>query len=373
MIKVLNIITDSNIGGAGNVLLNFMRRTDRTQFDHTILVPRDSLLAPRLRDLGIKVVEMDGIAEKSFSIKSIKTLGREIACIGPDIVHTHASLSARIAATRWGKCSVVHTRHCAYPQGRLKTSFPVKQALGFVNNRYSDIIIAISPAARDNLTDTGTDLRKIVTMYNGAEPVRRFTDDEKKAVRAKMGIEDVALICAIIARLVPEKGHHCVLEAAEMLRDLPVRFVIAGSGPAETELKTIAAERNLDNCLFTGFVEDIAQIENIMDLQINASFGTEASSMALIEGMSLGVAAVVSDFGGNPYHITDGENGLIFPRNDAAALASAIRKLYEEPETRERMGLSAAQAYEARFTAKAMAASIEAVYKNAVSRPDNRS
>ena len=39
---------------------------------------------------------------------------------------------------------------------------------------------------------------------------------------------------------------------------------------------------------------------SITDVQANASFGTEATSLALLEGMSLGIPAVVSDFGGNP-------------------------------------------------------------------------
>jgi len=39
LIKVLNIITDANIGGAGNVLLNFMRKTNRAEFEHTVIVP----------------------------------------------------------------------------------------------------------------------------------------------------------------------------------------------------------------------------------------------------------------------------------------------------------------------------------------------
>jgi glycosyltransferase involved in cell wall biosynthesis len=57
-------------------------------------------------------------------------------------------------------------------------------------------------------------------------------------------------------------------------------------------------------------VSEIYKIENIMDLQINASYGTEATSLSLLEGMCLGVPAVVSDFGGNPYVIEDGKTAF---------------------------------------------------------------
>jgi len=372
LIKVVNIITDANIGGAGIVLMNFMRNTNRDEFDHTVILPENAQLSPLLHALEIDVVEMPGIAAKSFSLGAIGTFKREFSRLQPNIVHTHASLSARIAARLWsGKCAVVHTLHCAYPLSRIRTTFPLKQISGLVNNSLSDMIIAISPAARDNLTDTGTDLRKIVTMFNGVSPVRRLSDDEKSAVKSALGISDGQFVCAIIARLVPEKGHMYVLDAAEILRDLPISFVIAGTGPSETELRETAERRGLQNCIFTGFIEDIAIVENIMDLQLNASYGTETSSLSLLEGMSLSVPAVTSDFGGNPYLIADGQNGLVVPQHDGCAIADAILKLYENPETLARMGASALVIYNERFTAEIMAANIENVYRAAAGRGDN--
>ena len=367
MIKILNIITDMNIGGAGNVLMNFMRHTDREEFDHTVIVPANAQLAPLLRDIGVNVVESASIVEKSLHLGAIGALRKELKRLDPDVVHTHASLSARIAARFSGKKrAVIHTRHCVFPQGRLKTSFPMKQALGFLNNRLSDLIISVSPAAGQNLIDTGTNPKKIVTVYNGVEPRRRLSDDEKSAVRASLGITDGQFVCAIIARLVPEKGHVYVLDAAEMLRDLPIRIIIAGSGPVETRLRSDADGRGLSNCIFTGFVEDIAAIENIMDLQLNASYGTEATSLSLLEGMSLGVPAVVSDFGGNPFIISNGDNGIVVPQHDGKALATAVRELYDSPETLARMGEAALTSYKALYTAGKMAKNIEQVYRDAM-------
>jgi glycosyltransferase involved in cell wall biosynthesis len=241
-----------------------------------------------------------------------------------------------------------------------------------LNNRLSDVVIAISPAARDNLTDTGTNPDKIITMFNGVDPVRKLSDDEKSSTRASLGIPDEQFVCAIIARLVPEKGHACVLDAADLLRDLPICIIIAGSGPIESELRAAADARGLSNCLFTGFVSDIAVIENITDLQLNASYGTETSCLSVLEGMSLSTPAVVSDYGGNPYLVKDGENGLVVPMHDAAALASAIRKLYSDPELLVKMGNSALAAYNERFTSKRMTADIEQAYRTAISLKSGR-
>jgi hypothetical protein len=104
LIKVLNIITDTNIGGAGNVLLNFMRKTNREEFDHTVIVPTGAQLSPLLRALDVRVIEMAGIA-KSLNFGATGAFRREFGRLVPDVIHAHASLSARIAARKWSKNS----------------------------------------------------------------------------------------------------------------------------------------------------------------------------------------------------------------------------------------------------------------------------
>ena len=362
MIKILNIITDMNIGGAGIVLQNYFAAADREKYEHVVILPRGAALSERLRALDVNTIEMPGIKAKSLDIPAIGAYGKIFKELKPDIVHTHASLSARIAARRYKKCAIVHTRHCAYPLSRGKTLFPQKQLLGCLNNYFSDSIIAISPASRENLTDTGTDPKKITTMFNGVLPVRKLSGDEKSKLREELGIKKDDFVCSIIARLVEEKGHIYVLEAAKLLKDMPLKIIIAGSGPFEEELHAFAKRNQLNNCIFTGFLNDVAGVENISDFQLNASTGTETSSLSILESMSLSIPAIVSDFGGNPHLITDGVNGYVVPQHDGAAIAGAIRRILENPEKLAQMGKAAFEIYNERFTADVMAKNIEKVY-----------
>ncbi|MDR0445987.1 MAG: glycosyltransferase [Oscillospiraceae bacterium] len=363
MINVINVITDSNIGGAGLVLVNFMRRSDKTEFCHRVILPEGAQLTPRLRELGIDTLEIPGIDARSFSPGAVRTFHRLFKELRPDIVHTHASLSARVAARLYGRCKTVHTRHCAFDIRRALTVFPLRALLGAMNNALSDVIIAISPAARDNLTDMGTSPDKIVTMMNGVEPVPRLTDAEIAAVRAQYGVADGELVAVLIARIETYKGHEYVIDAAARLGDLPLRFIFAGTGSAEAELRESVRARGLDNCVFTGFVSDVGALENIADIQLNASYGTETSSLALLEGMSLGVPSIVSDFGGNPSLVFDGENGIIVPRRDADALADAIRRLCEDARLRGQISRRAGEIYAERFTAQAPVRKVETIYR----------
>ena len=76
----------------------------------------------------------------------------------------------------------------------------------------------------------------------------------------------------------------------------------------------------------------------------------------------MGLPAVVSDYGGNPWLIDDGEDGLLFPTRDAAALARAVARLMDAPETLGRMGERAEEIFRQRFTGEIFAKNIENVY-----------
>ena len=114
MIKVLNIISDTNIGGAGRVLLNYMSRADREHFDVSVAMPRGSLLKAPLEELDTTVYEVDGLADRSYHRDDVKALTTLIRQVDPHIVHTHGALSGRIAGRRCGK-KVIYTRHSAFP------------------------------------------------------------------------------------------------------------------------------------------------------------------------------------------------------------------------------------------------------------------
>ena len=51
MLKILNIISDSNIGGAGRCLFNFLKYYDRKKFAVKVVVPKGSLLKPEIEKL----------------------------------------------------------------------------------------------------------------------------------------------------------------------------------------------------------------------------------------------------------------------------------------------------------------------------------
>lgn len=354
MIRVLHVLTDSNIGGAGHHLLALLSREnglDRSAFEVLVVLPTGARLTPLLAEEGIKCEEVSYLAERSFSAKSVIVLLEQMKRFKPHIVHTHAALSARVAARIYKKCKIIHTRHSVFEPKPM--NFPVKQLVRFFNNYFSDAIIAVSPAAKDNLLALGAYEKKIHVIFNGMPAARECLDEEKIKLREKYNIQKDAFVLAQIARLTEVKGQEDVLNAAKEF-DKNIIVLMAGDGDLKEKLRQRIKNENINNVRLLGFITEVEEIINIMDVQISASFGTEATSLALIQGMSVGKPAVVTDYGGNPYVIDNGENGLVVPTRSVSAMVDAVNKIATSPEIYEKISNNARKIYESRFTLELM-------------------
>ncbi len=371
MIKVLHVMTDATLGGAGRVLLQLLRCFDRERFEVVVAAPRGSTLVGLIEAEGYRVIETEKGHDRSYERGAVREYKKIIRKERPDIVHTHSSFAAKLAAFLCGVKCRIYTRHCVFEMPKYLTTFPGKQINGLVNNTLATGIIAVAHAAAENLTDTGISPKKIRVIINGVEPMKTLSAEEKADFRRSLGIGEEEFVCLISARLEVYKGHSYLLDTVRLLKQQGknYRFIIMGDGSRLNRLKEKAKGLGIeDRVLFTGFVDDVVPYCNISDLSLNCSYGTEASSIALAEGMSLGKPAVVTDFGGNPYVITDGVNGLMVPQKAPGAMADAIARIAENKALYDRLSEGARAEYQKKFTAKAMTDRVEEFYTQLLER-----
>lgn len=368
MIKIIHVISDTNIGGAGTVLLTTLYNIDRSRFDVKVVLPEGSALIPRLDALGFEHIPTKGGADRSFDLGAIHEFARIFKAEKPDIVHTHAAFSARIAAYLTGVRVRIHTRHSTFAPRPILTRFPMRNLCGLVNNTLSTTMVAVSDSTKENLTAMGASPRKVEVIINGAEPLRKVSAEEAAALRESLGIAPDDFVVGMSARLEEVKGHIYLIEAARILRErgyTNLRVLLIGTGATETFLKEKTREYALTDCvLFPGFVTDVAPYIQIMDVIANCSFGTEATSMALLEAMSLAKPAVATDYGGNAFIIENGKNGFIVPQKSPSNLAEAMQKLIDDPEKRLDMAKVAYSKYICRLTGKIMTGKLEKLYED---------
>ena len=371
MTYVIQIISDTNIGGGGRSVLNYLACYDRTRFKVGVILPRGSALKERVEALNVPLWEVDGMADKSFDRAVIAPLTKILKEEKPDLVHTHGSLSGRIAARKAG-CKAIYTRHCAFPPGKLAGSAPARLVRRGLDDLLADGVIAIGDAAKDILVSTGINGDKIHTMLNGVAALPIPTPEERTALRAAYGIGEGDFVAGMLARVEEYKGHGLLLQAVKELacRGYPIKMLVAGAGPYEEELRRQAADLPEGTVIFAGFVTEVEKAFGAMDVQVNASYASEASPLSLLEGMSMGLPAVVSNCGGNPLHVTDGANGLIFPNMDVPALTACLARLMNEPATLEELSRGARQAYEQRFTGEIFARRLEEIYLHVLKGAD---
>ena len=234
------------------------------------------------------------------------------------------------------------------------------------NEFLADDIIAVAEAAKENLTEGGIAPEKIKVILNGVEPLQKASQQEMASMKEKYHISQKDFVIGILARLDAVKGHQYLIEAAQELKKEGRAFkvLIAGTGENEQTLKTLVKQKQLeDTVIFTGFLSEVRVFLSILDIQANASYGTEATSLALLEGMSIGLPAVVSNYGGNPGVIIHGENGYLFESQNSQDLLNYLKKIMDDTKTYQYMQKRAKEIYQQKFTAKMYARNIEKVYE----------
>lgn len=148
-----------------------------------------------------------------------------------------------------------------------------------------------------------------------------------------------------VGRLHEVKNHEMLIRAfAEIAPDHPDHVLrIYGDGDTKEKLAGLIAELGMEDRVFLegncSHVADAIQEAEIFVLSSNV----EGMPNALLEAMALGLACISTDCpcGGPRTVIRDGENGLLVPVGDTAALEGAMRRILDDPDLEERLGVNA--------------------------------
>jgi glycosyltransferase involved in cell wall biosynthesis len=146
------------------------------------------------------------------------------------------------------------------------------------------------------------------------------------------------LLC--VGRLIPIKGHVVLLRAlAQACREVPeLRLEIAGQGPLQPALQTLAAELGIaDAVRFLGFVSPIQDAVERASIVVVPSLG-EGFGMVALEAMERARPVVAAEIGGLADLVRRGQTGLLVPPGEAEPLARALVDLARDPEQAARMG-----------------------------------
>jgi glycosyltransferase involved in cell wall biosynthesis len=173
------------------------------------------------------------------------------------------------------------------------------------------------------------------------------------------------------ARLLWDKGLKEYVEAARLLRARgeAIDFLLAGApdagNPAAVAEHVVRGWVEEGLVQWLGHVKDMPGLFRSVDAAVLPSY-REGLPKGLIEAAACALPLVTTDVPGCREVVTDGEDGLLVPVKDAAALADAIARLKADPALRARLGSAARTKALAQFEEKSVVERTLGVYRELV-------
>jgi glycosyltransferase involved in cell wall biosynthesis len=208
-----------------------------------------------------------------------------------------------------------------------------------------------------------------VARMSGVAPHRiahvpNFLTDVELSAEPAAGPREPALLYA--GRLDATKGIRQLLHAFGRV-DAPAVLRIAGGGELEDEVRAAAARD--PRIEYLGRIERAALLAELDRARavVLPSIWEDNGPLAILEAQSRGAALVVTDRGGLPEFVRDGESGLVVPAEDVAALADAMQRLVEDAQLAQRLGRAGRQDVRAQHNAARHYERLLSVYSEAIS------
>lgn len=348
----------------------------------TIAVSDHPNLADFRRRLGVRARLMPLAFDSPHALLPIARLLRRLAA-EQDVIHLNSShpvsrLGILFAFTLGGmSVPLVCVEHSATRMENVQVPrvlAPFLPALFRWSRRKAARVITVSHASAQILTEYyHLPAPRIQVVYNGIALSPYSTTPEEKSrarhvLRNELHLPDDCRIVLTLARLMPNKGHLYLIQAApEILARIPnAHFVFAGSPDERAALDSEIGRLGLTSAFsLLGFRSDAARLLHASDVFVLPSLA-EGFSLSLIEALASGLPVVATRVGGAPEVIKDGGNGFLVEPANGAGLAQAVSRALtlDDPE---RTRLQQAALDTARnFSAEAMATKTVAVYSDAV-------
>ena len=307
--------------------------------------------AGELRSRGIKVHALGRKPGLDFKLPA--KLGSHFRRHRARIVHAHqctAWFYAALSRVWYPRPRLLFEEHGRfYPEVKSPARALVNRVL---IRKLTHRFVAVSADIRDRLERyEGLDAGQIEVVYNGVAPAERLSADERAAMRRELGFGSGDFVVGTVGRFDPIKNLPMLVASLEAAGERvgALRGLLVGDGPAFGEISSQVRQGPMrDRIHLTGYRSDARKLAQCLDLFVLSSF-SEGTSMALLEAMAAGVPVAVTEVGGNPEIVRDGETGWTVPSGSTDALARVIGESMVDATKRHRLAQAGRLRFEEKF------------------------
>jgi glycosyltransferase involved in cell wall biosynthesis len=346
-------LTSFHPGGTERQMIELIRRLDRRRFDvHVACFHKEGAWLPRVEACApVASFPIHGFARPATLARAAafarwcraRRIRAVLAC------DLYANAFALPSAAVAGVAARIGSRRELNPDKSAAQIALQRQAY-----RCAHAVAANSGAAARQLASEGVPADRIHVIANGID-VDRF---------APRAAERPVSTIVTVANLRKEKAHEVLLGAAARLapRHPHVKFLIAGDGPREAELRSLARRLDIEHQVrFLGHCEDVPALLAQADVFVLPS-RSEAFPNGAIEAMAAGLPVIASRVGGLLDLIEDGRTGVLVPPDDPSALASALESLLWSPARARAIGSAARDEVTQRYSFDRMVRGFEDLF-----------
>lgn len=351
---VLHLEAGRHLYGGPRQVLYLLRGLGQAGVRCSLVAPAGSALAAAAPATGAAVhaVPIGG----DLDILAVGRLFALLRELKPDLVHVHSrrgadffgAIAARLAGT-----PALLTRRVDHPDGGWLAG---RKYAGYAR------VAAISGAVLAQLRAAGLPPQRLALVPSAVDAADCVPVLTRQALLERLGLPADALLVAVVAQLIPRKGHEVLLQAWPAIRAAcpAARLLVCGSGPLHEQL--LARAGGDDSVLFIGFQPDLREWLGRVDLLVHPALA-EGLGVAVLEAQAAGVPVVASAAGGLPEAVADGRSGLLVPPGKAPALAAAVSALLADPDRRAALGAAGRAHMAERFSVAAMTRGYLALYR----------
>ncbi len=336
-LRVLFVITCMPVGGAEMLLVELIRRLDRSRFEPELcclkhLGPLGELLAGEVSTHTRLLLHKHDFAVLGRLTKLMRD--RRVDAVITVGTGGDKMFWGRLAAWRAGVpviCSALHSTglpdHVELPNRLLAP--------------LTDAFIGVAESHGRYLTEhEGCPAHKVRVIPNGVD-VRRFRPRwPSRRLREEVGLPEGAPVAGVVAALRPEKNHELFLRSAALVRgEVPeAQFLIVGDGPRRQGLEELACAMGLGDVVhFLGSRSDVRELLALFDVLLLTS-KMEANPVSILEAMACEKPVVATRVGSVPETVLDGRTGLLAEAGNAQQVADRTIELLRDRERAAAMG-----------------------------------
>ena len=323
-VRIAFCITDLDVGGAENALVQIVTRLDRAEWEPRVICLSDAGALVRTLEAAEIPVTCLG-ARRWWDVGILWRLRRVLKELRPVVLQTflyHANIAGRIAARFAGVPVVVSGIRVAERRSRFRLW------LDRATERWVARHICVSRSVETfSQTAGGLSAEKTVVIPNGVD-VERFST-ATPANMSEFGIEADARTLLFVGRLDPQKGIEVLLGALPQVTasvgDLHVLF--AGDGPLRGRVEEFASANERVHVL--GQRDDVANLMRAADCLVLPSLW-EGMPNVVLEARAAALPVIASNVEGVEDALGGASSGRLVPPGDSTALADAIRTQFSE-------------------------------------------